>query len=192
MRGGKIARSALSLPASESCGGALAAMCCVRGLGRSGVECVPGHVSRRAKDARGRARGTLPAPPRSHLGSHILYKRRPVPILAVPGVGGWAQAKQDRNGGARGRGAGWRLRGERDDERKKVERRGAHNLLPRPGVPRGVLPCVPGPPCYWTLGEQFAWQFVASGTGVPKPLWVKTLGWQELEGRGYAARRLLL
>ena len=36
----------------------------------------------------------------------------------------------------------------------------------------------------WALGEQF----VAS---VPKPRWVTTLGWQELEGRGCAARRLL-
>ena len=27
------------------------------------------------------------------------------------------------------------------------------------------------------LGEQFA-------ASVPKPFWVKTLGWQELEGRG--------
>ena len=32
------------------------------------------------------------------------------------------------------------------------------------------------------------WQFVAS---VPKPRWVKTLGWPELEGWGCAARRLL-
>ena len=36
----------------------------------------------------------------------------------------------------------------------------------------------------WALGEQFA-------ASVPKPRWVKTLGWQELEGRGYAARRRL-
>ena len=37
---------------------------------------------------------------------------------------------------------------------------------------------------FGALGEQFV-------PSVPKPRWVKTLGWQELEGRGCAARRRL-
>ena len=36
----------------------------------------------------------------------------------------------------------------------------------------------------WALGEQFV-------PSVPKPRWVKTLGWPELEGWGCAARRRL-